>query len=126
MEKIMLPQWSDHIAALAGARDALGPLADPQDPLLEQGALRLLFQGLASGVFTAFGDPDFPDFVPAMNSVLNAAMTNPDFVHGTAMIDGAGTYRISGERGDSLFCSTSRRAAWASWKNPDRHAGRST
>lgn len=103
MERIMLPQWSDHIAALAGARDALEPLADPRDPLLEQGALKLLFQGLASGVFTAFGDPDFPDFVPAMNSVLNAAMTNPDFVYGTAMIDGAGTYRISGERGDSLF-----------------------
>ena len=52
MERIMLPQWSDHIAALAGARDALGTLlADPQDPLLEQGALKLLFQGLASGVF---------------------------------------------------------------------------
>ena len=98
-----LPGWEAHLAALGEAGALLDTLVDPADPALVQKALRLMFQGIASGAFTAFADPDLPDFVPAMNSALNAAMTNPDFVYGTAAVDGSGVYRISGERGDSLF-----------------------
>ena len=78
-------------------------LANPADPQLAAEAERLFFLTLASGWFTAFADPDQPDFVPAVNTHLNAVGTNPDFIYGTASIDGSGSYVISGERGDGLF-----------------------
>ena len=98
-----LPGWRDYLAAMDSAGEVLDLLEDRTDPDLSQEALRLLFLGLSGGFFTAFADPDLPDFVPAVNTVLNGSMTNPDFVYSTASIDGAGTYRISGERGDGLF-----------------------
>ncbi|TVV77185.1 hypothetical protein FOY91_02150 [Sphingomonas solaris] len=88
---------------MAEAEEVLGLLARPANPALEQEALRLLFLALSGGFLTTFADPDRPDFVPAVNNLLNGSMTNPDFIYGTATVDGAGTYRISGERGDALF-----------------------
>jgi hypothetical protein len=98
-----LPGWRDYLAAMDSAGEVLDLLQNRADPDLSQEALRLLFLGLSGGFFTAFADPDLPDFVPAVNTVLNGSMTNPDFVYSTASIDGAGTYRISGDRGDGLF-----------------------
>lgn len=98
-----LPGWRDYIAELDGAGEVLGLLDASADPALSQEALRLLFLGLSGGFFTAFADPDLPDFVPAVNTALNGSMTNPDFIYATASIDGTGVYRISGARGDGLF-----------------------
>ncbi len=58
---------------------------------------------LASGVAGTFADPDLPDFVPSVSSVLNILGTNPDFIYAYTRIDGTGSYRLSGERGDGLF-----------------------
>lgn len=98
-----LPGWSDYLAELEGAGGLIALLEEADDPALAQEAARLFFLALSAGFFTAFADPDLPDFVPAVNSVLNASMTNPDFVYRAASVDGAGTYRISGERGEGLF-----------------------
>ncbi len=98
-----LPGWRDHLATLAGAEELLDLLQRPDDPALEQEVLRLFFLALSGGFLTAFADPDLPDFVPAVNILLNGSMTNPDFVYGTASVDGEGAYRITGERGDALF-----------------------
>lgn len=98
-----LPGWRDYLAELDGAGEVLGLLDASADPALSQEALRLLFLGLSGGFFTAFADPDLPDFVPAVNTALNGSMTNPDFIYATASIDGTGVYRISGARGDGLF-----------------------
>lgn len=103
MDAATLPRWADYLAEMEGAAELFGLLRDPDDQALRQEALRLFFLALSSGYFTAFADPDLPDFVPAVNTVLNASMTNPDFVYSSASIDGSGTYRISGERGDGLF-----------------------
>jgi len=103
MDAAALPGWADYLAEMEGAAELLGLLHDPDDKALRQEALRLFFLALSGGFFTAFADPDLPDFVPAVNTVLNASMTNPDFVYSSASIDGSGTYRISGERGDGLF-----------------------
>ncbi|MDE2465895.1 MAG: hypothetical protein KGO02_19595, partial [Alphaproteobacteria bacterium] len=64
---------------------------------------RLFFLSLSAGYFSAFANPDLPDFVPAVNTVLNASSTNPDFIYYQASIDGKGVYRVSGMRGDGLF-----------------------
>ena len=57
--------WADRIASLGATSDLLALLADPDDPQLQAEAERLFFLTLASGWFTAFADPDLPDFVPA-------------------------------------------------------------
>ncbi|MDB6063575.1 MAG: hypothetical protein JWM78_3678 [Verrucomicrobiaceae bacterium] len=98
-----LPGWADYLAIVAKAESALERLADPADPLLLQQAQKLLFAVLATGYQSAFSDPDFPDFVPAVSSVLNTVGANPDFVYGYTRIDGKGSYRLSGRRGTSAF-----------------------
>ena len=95
--------WAANMAAFGATEELLALLERPDDPQLAAEAQRLFFMALASGWFTAFADPDLPDFVPAVNTHLNAVGTNPDFVYGTASIDGAGSYLIGGQRGDGLF-----------------------
>lgn len=98
-----LPGWNDYLSGMEGAGELLALLQHPDDPALGQEAMRLFFMALSGGFFTAFADPDLPDFVPAVNTVLNGSMTNPDFVYSAASIDGSGTYRLSGDRGEGLF-----------------------
>ena len=98
-----LPGWADYLAIMAKADAALERLANPADPLVRQQAQRLLFAALATGYQSAFSDPDFPDFVPAVSSVLNTVGANPDFVYGYTRIDGTGRYQLSGRRGTSAF-----------------------
>ena len=98
-----MSDWAERVASFGSTSDLLALLANPADPQLAAEAERLFFLTLASGWFTAFADPDQPDFVPAVNTHLNAVGTNPDFIYGTASIDGSGYYVISGERGDGLF-----------------------
>jgi hypothetical protein len=95
--------WENRIASFGSTSDLLALLANPDDPQAAAEAERLFFLTLASGWFTAFADPDLPDFVPMVNTHLNCVGTNPDFIYGTASIDGSGSYVISGERGDGLF-----------------------
>jgi hypothetical protein len=98
-----LPGWSDHLATLATADTLQQLLERPDDPALVVEAQRLLFLSLSAGYLSAFADPDLPDFVPAVNTTHNASCTNPDFIYGAAAVDGSGSYRISGNRGDGLF-----------------------
>lgn len=95
--------WRENVATFGATDELLALLERSDDPQLAAEAQRLFFMALASGWFTAFANPDFPDFVPAVNTHLNAVGTNPDFIYGTASIDGAGSYLISGERGEALF-----------------------
>ena len=102
-------EWTGYLTTLeeAGALQEL--LADQADPLLRQEACRLFFLSLAAGYLTAFADPDLPDWVPAVNTVLNASSANPDFIYYQASVDGARAYRITGQRGDALFVSLDNR-----------------
>ncbi|MEJ6011105.1 hypothetical protein [Novosphingobium aquae] len=95
--------WEERIAAFSGTTELLGLLADPADPQAAAEAERLFWMTLASGWFTAFADADFPDFVPAVSTHLHCVGTNPDYNYGTATIDGAGSYLLTGERGEGLF-----------------------
>lgn len=98
-----MSNWSSYCATLGDTASLLPLLSDPADPAQVAQAERLFFLTLASGWFTAFADPDRPDFVPAVNTHCNAVGTNPDFIYGTATIDGTGHYLLTGERGDGLF-----------------------
>ncbi|MGI4748740.1 MAG: DUF1214 domain-containing protein [Janthinobacterium lividum] len=96
-------QWRDYLQKAADADELLDLLGDRNDPLLQQEACRLFFLSLATGYLTTFADPDLPDFVPAVNTILNSSSANPDFVYYQATVDGTGVYRVSGERGQALF-----------------------
>jgi hypothetical protein len=96
-------KWVDRVASFGDTSTLLSLLAKPDDPQLAAEAERLFFLTLASGWFSAFADPNLPDFVPAVNTHLNCVGTNPDFIYGAASIDGSGSYLITGERGDGLF-----------------------
>ena len=91
------------MAIAAKAEKALDLLDDPTDPILRQQVQRLMFAAIATGYQSVFSDPDRPDFVPAVSSVLNTVGANPDFVYGYTRIDGTGRYRLSGRRGSSVF-----------------------
>ena len=96
-------EWRAYLDKLGGADTLLDQLQYPADPLLRQEACRLFFLSLSAGYLSTFADPDLPDFVPAVNTILNASSANPDFIYYQASVDGAGCYRISGTRGDALF-----------------------
>lgn len=98
-----MSSWASNVVTFGQTAELRALLEHPDDPQLNAEAHKLFYMALASGWFTAFADPDFPDFVPAVNTHLNAVGTNPDFIYGTASIDGSGSYLISGERGDGLF-----------------------
>lgn len=98
-----LPQWSDYTAILSQAEKVLESAPGMEDPLKRQELYRLLFSALASGYHSAFADPSKPDFVPVVTNVLNTIGVNPDFIYGYTQLDGQGSYRLSGKRGDEVF-----------------------
>jgi hypothetical protein len=95
--------WDDYADAFRRLGDLTALIADPDDPVLRAAAHRLIFLSLSSGYMTTFADPDRPDFVPSVSVIHNAVGTNPDFIYYHAAVDGAGQYRITGNRGDGLF-----------------------
>ena len=95
--------WTDFV-------DALRPLGSEMLARLPEGlrseeqvvqeANRLLMAGLMRGLTDAIiGDRRHPIFVPELNVAQNIFQPNADTIYKTAMIDGAGQYRLRGERG---------------------------
>jgi len=72
------------------------------DPQAVQESHRLLLAGLARALSdTVVGDRRHPMFVPEISLAQNVFQPNSDTVYKAAMIDGAGVYRIKGERGST-------------------------
>jgi hypothetical protein len=95
--------WDDYADAFRRLGELTALLDNDADPELVAAAHRLIFLSLSSGYMTGFADPDRPDFVPSVNTAHNAVGVNPDFIYYHAAVDGAGQYRITGNRGDGLF-----------------------
>lgn len=98
-----LPQWSDYMAILNKSDQLLDKLAGSDNQANRQRLYQLLAKSLATGFFSSFDDPNYPDFVPAVNTLLNTVGANPDFIYGYTKVDGTGVYRLSGFRGEGLF-----------------------
>ncbi|MDY0070347.1 MAG: DUF1214 domain-containing protein [Porticoccaceae bacterium] len=98
-----LPEWESYLATLSEARAVLADIEGSQDETRRQEVYLLLAKSFSGGMFSAMSDPDYPDFVPSVNTVLNTVGVNPDFIYGYTKINGEGTYRLSGYRGDGLF-----------------------
>jgi hypothetical protein len=73
-----------------------------EDPQVVQESYRLLLAGLARGLSDAVvGDRRHPMFVPEISLAQNVFQPNSDTIYKSVMIDGAGVYRLKGERGDT-------------------------
>ncbi len=67
-----------------------------------QESYRLLLAGLARGLSDAVvGDRRHPMFVPEISLAQNIFQPNADTIYKSVMIDGAGIYRIKGNRGST-------------------------
>jgi hypothetical protein len=72
------------------------------DPIVVQESYQLLLAGLARGISDAVvGDRRRPMFVPEISLAQNVFQPNSDTIYKSVMIDGAGVYRLKGERGSS-------------------------
>jgi hypothetical protein len=95
--------WNELIEGLRPLGDRLEarlPEHLRNDPRVVQESYRLLLSGLTRGISDAIvGDRRHPMFVPELNICQNIFQPNADTIYKTAMIDGAGSYRIHGERG---------------------------
>lgn len=95
--------WRGYLETMTQAEHVLDRLIDPNDPQARAEGNRLLTAIIATGYQMLFSDADAPDFVPTVSSVLNTVGVNPDFIYGATRIDGTGSYRLSGTRGDGVF-----------------------
>jgi hypothetical protein len=104
---------TDPNATVAGWRefiDSLGSLPErmlaklPEerrnDPQTQQEIARLALESLVYGSLVAIaGDGDAPQFLPALNQVMNIGQPNADTIYRSTTITPGGTYRIAGRRG---------------------------
>ena len=97
--------WAELMATLAPLGDTVADRAlHFDDPQSRHETFRNLAIGLAQGIFEHLhNDVGHPEFVPHLNNVFNLAATVPDYMYQTALVNGAGTYRVSGFRGTSRF-----------------------
>ena len=96
-----MKDWSEYVALLSGADRLIERTHAPDDPRLRAMLWKQFAMNLSQGYFLLFqSTPDHPEFAPFENSVF-LAQPNPDAVYYYAPVDGRGTYRVIGERGDA-------------------------
>ncbi|MFM5931365.1 MAG: hypothetical protein ACKOPQ_10685 [Novosphingobium sp.] len=98
-----VPGWSDLIGKLSDLPDrmlARLPEAMQRDPQVQQEVARLALESLTSqGLEAIGGDPDAPEFLPAINYLFNVGQPNADTIYRTARVTGSGSYRLRGKAG---------------------------
>lgn len=99
--------WDEYVDLLKGHEEVLAASIAPKDEQLRADLLRQFAMNLSQGYFLIFQtDPDYPEFVPFENSAFQL-QPNPDGVYYYARVDGAGTYRVSGQRGEARVAGLS-------------------
>jgi hypothetical protein len=93
--------WEDYVDLLKPAGQLYETIDTPGSEALRSALYRQLTMNIAQGYFLYFqASVDHPEFAPFENSVF-MAQPNPDAVYYCAPVDGRGTYRVVGERGNA-------------------------
>lgn len=93
--------WADYADLLKPAAELLTRTHSPDSDAMKAQLWRQFAMNLSQGYFLLFqSTPDHPEFAPFENSVF-LAQPNPDAVYYYAPVDGSGTYRVTGERGNA-------------------------
>lgn len=97
--------WRQFCEQLAAAGDQVFKEANPSSPLMRADAFRFLTQNLGQAFDLALEtkDPAFPQLHPLCTPTRKLGGDVADFTYRQAWIDGAHTYRITGERGTARW-----------------------
>lgn len=96
-----MASWDDSVERLKGFDAIIEQSVAPIDDQLRADLRRQFAMNLSQGYFLYFqADPDYPEFVPFENAAF-LLQPNPDAVYYYARVDGRGTYRVTGERGNA-------------------------
>ena len=87
------------LEGLAGVHQRLSAHLTGQDHHDDELTVAMLGGLMSSYLARACSDPLHPAFLPGAGYHQRMGMPNPDTVYLTAAIDGAGTYRLTGDRG---------------------------
>ena len=97
-------EWPRFHELIRDIDKTLKHLIDPDDAWLKQEAVQQMAMSLAQGYWAIFhSDPQHPTFYSFLNPIIKSAAPNPDYMYRSAFIEPAGTYRLSGKRGTTLF-----------------------
>lgn len=93
------PGFEALLEELAGVHRRLSNLVEEQDRDPAEFTVAMLGGVMAGYLARVCSDPLHPAFLPGAGYHQRMGMPNPDTMYLTALIDGAGTYRITGDRG---------------------------
>lgn len=94
--------WDEYADLLKPAADLLDTVTAPVDEQLKAELYRQFAMNLSQGYLMYFQtNPEYPEWIPFENSAF-LAQPNPDAVYYYTRVDGSGTYRVIGERGNSI------------------------
>jgi hypothetical protein len=97
----VMQTWDDYVDLLKPAGSLFDLVPTERTEQLRGEVYRQLAMNIAQGYFMHFqATPDHPEFAPFENSVF-LAQPNPDAVYYYTPVDGRGTYRVVGERGNA-------------------------
>lgn len=96
-----MQDWSYYVDLLKDAENLRQDVSHLEGDQARAQLWRQFAMNLSQGYFLLFqSTPDHPEFAPFENSVF-LAQPNPDAVYYYAPVDGRGTYRVTGERGNA-------------------------
>jgi Protein of unknown function (DUF1214) len=100
-ERAIPSVWAQAMAQLAAAGDRLTAEMCARGESADNTDVYATFLGalMDAYLFQLSGDPDHPSFLPTAGFFQRTGSPNPDTVYRRAPVDGAGTYRLTGERG---------------------------
>lgn len=96
-----MKDWTEILERLKPVDRILEETPSPIDEQLRADLYRQISMNLSQAYFLLMmTDPRYPEFIPYLNSGF-LLQPNPDAVYYVASVDGAGTYRVTGERGNA-------------------------
>lgn len=96
-----MQSWTEYLDILKPVDDILNETPSPVDEQLRADLYRQISMNLSQAYFLLMmADPRYPEFIPYLNSGF-LLQPNPDAVYYVASVDGAGAYRVTGERGNA-------------------------
>jgi hypothetical protein len=96
-----MDKWNEYVDLLKPAGELIAKTYAPNDPQVQADLCKQLAMNISQGYFLICqSTPEHPDWAPFENSVF-MLQPNPDAVYYYAPVDGKGTYRVTGDRGNS-------------------------
>lgn len=93
--------WAEYVDLLKPAGDILENTTAPVNEQLRADLYRQFVMNLSQAYFLLIvTDPRYPEFIPFENSAF-LLQPNPDSIYYVSSVEGTGTYRITGERGNA-------------------------